>query len=371
MSRRVKRRSRSSPPEPKRTHPGSPGPYTEDLFRADRQDRFPGAFPTSVKKVLDFRQQLFMTTRGQEATASQASLAAMSTSSPSDDAPRSETEFTAPLQVTPPHVADDLIEELPRNPQEPRQPAGRRGNPPDLQDVVTQQTEILENMMRALQRAQPAVQQDPAEPPPDPHFAWERLCLPSETNFRVPGEGMVQRMATSLLAKLPTLSGRDQHEARIILQVTSLWPDLSDDDRKWLFQRLNVYCIVAALGWPAATAACASSMATTDFVLPPGLVLPQQEPRMRNRRNDRDQQPLVNQPQPDSQFGSRDGIEARPTGVAVLTKTRRIKLRLLFYTLSFSYLPLSYILSFPSSLLLRFIFLTSALDKVETMWSLD
>lgn len=170
-----------------------------------------------------------MKTRGQEAAASQASqasIATMSTSPPSDDAPQSEMEFTAPLQITPPHVADDLVEQLPRHPQEPRQPAGRRANPPDLQDVVTQQTEILENMMRALQRAQPAAQQDPAETPPDPNFAWDRLCLPSETNFRVPGEGMVQRMATSLFAKLPTLSGRDQHEARFILQVTSLWPDL-------------------------------------------------------------------------------------------------------------------------------------------------
>lgn len=163
-------------------------------------------------------------------------MATTSTDPPSEDQPISEVEFTAPLQVTPPHAAIDLVEQLPRLPQEPR----RRANPPDLQDVVTQQTEILENMMRALQRAQPAVQQDPAEPIPDPNFTWERLCLPSETNFRVPGEGMVQRMATSLFAKLPTLSGRDPHEARFILQVTSLWPDLSDDDRKWPFQRLNV-----------------------------------------------------------------------------------------------------------------------------------
>lgn len=63
--------------------------------------------------------------------------------------------------------------------------------------------------------------------------------------------------------------GQDQHEARFVLQVVSLWPDLSDEERHWTFQRLNVYCIVAALGWTAATAACASSTATTDFVLPP------------------------------------------------------------------------------------------------------
>lgn len=230
--------------------------------------------------------------------ASQSSTATTSNEPASEDHPASELEFIAPLHVTPPHLVDNLVEQMPRNP--PGQP---RGNPPDLQDVMTQQTAILENMMRALQRAQPAAPQDPAEPPADPHFVWERL--PSETNFRVPGEGMVQRMATSPFSKLPTLSGRDQHEARFILQVTSLWPDLSDDDRKWLFQRLNVYCIVAALGWPAATTACASSTVATDFVLPPGLVLPQQEPGRRNRRQER------NPPAPAAQAAPREQGPAR------------------------------------------------------------
>lgn len=302
MSQRLKRRSRSSPPEAKRTVPGTPGPFAEDDARLARQDRFPGASPRSVKKVLDFRSQLFMKTRQQEAAlmASQSSTATTSNEPASEDQQGSELEFVAPLHVTPPHLVDNLIEQLPRNP-----PAQPRGNPPDLQDVMTQQTAILENMMRALQRAQPAAPQDPTEPPADPHFNWERLCLPSETNFRVPGDGMVQRMATALFSKLPTLSGRDQHEARFILQVTSLWPDLSDEDRTWLFQRLNVYCIVAALGWPAATAACASSTVTTDFVLPPGLVIPQQDPGRRNRRQER------NPPAPAAQAAPRDQGPAR------------------------------------------------------------
>lgn len=69
----------------------------------------------------------------------------------------------------------------------------------------------------------------------------------------------------------------------------SLWPDLSGDDQIWAFQRLNVYCIVAALCWPAA---CTSSTAVTHFVLPPGVVLPQPDQnRGRNRRNQREQQP--------------------------------------------------------------------------------
>lgn len=95
---------------------------------------------------------------------------------------------------------------------------------------------------------------------------------------------MVQRMATSLFAKVPLLTGRDQHEADFVLQMVILWPDLSDEDKQWVFQRLNVYCIVAALGWPAATAACESSTAVTDFVLPLGMAMPQC-----NRRENRNQ----------------------------------------------------------------------------------
>lgn len=91
----------------------------------------------------------------------------------------------------------------------------------------------------------------------------------------MPGTGLVQRIASSLLVRVPTLAERDQHETRFVLQVISLWPDLREDERA--FQRLNVYCLVAALGWPAAMATCATSTATTDFVLPPAVVLPQQQ----------------------------------------------------------------------------------------------
>lgn len=117
----------------------------------------------------------------------------------------------------------------------------------------------------------------------------------------MPGTGLVQRMAASLFARVPTLAGRDQHEARFVLQVISLWPDLRDEERAWAFQRLNVYsyCIVAALGWPAATAACVSTSAVTDFVLPLGVVLP--PPRQQGQRQRRDQQPAAAAPQPPPQ----------------------------------------------------------------------
>lgn len=75
----------------------------------------------------------------------------------------------------------------------------------------------------------------------DPDFRWERLAVPPETDFPVPGDGVVQRMASSLLAELPTLTGRDHHEARFVLSMASLWPDLNEEDKKIVFQRLNVY----------------------------------------------------------------------------------------------------------------------------------
>lgn len=132
--------------------------------------------------------------------------------------------------------------------RQPRQTRQER-DPPDLQDVVTQQTEILAGMITELTARRPAAQPaNPAEPPQDPAFDWIRLALPSDTDFQVPGTGLVQRMALSSFARVPTLAGCDQHEARFVLQVISLWLDLRDDERVWAFQRLNVYCIVAALG---------------------------------------------------------------------------------------------------------------------------
>lgn len=197
---------------------------------------------------------------------------------------------------TPPdQLLHNLIDEAPQAPRE--------RNPPDIQDVVTQQTEILAGMLAELRarQAAPAVQQPAAEPPADPHFDWSRLTLPAETSFQVPGDGQVQRMASSLFARVPTLAGRDQHEARFVLQVMSLWPDLEQEERVWAFQRLNVYCIVVALGWPAATAACASTTAATDFVLPPGVVLPPQTAPRRTRRDNQQQAQQQQQQQPAQQ----------------------------------------------------------------------
>lgn len=160
-------------------------------------------------------------------------------------------------------------------------------------------------LWRLNQQPAPAAAANPEEPAADPAFLWSRLALPSEMTFPVPGDRAIQRMATSLFAKVPTLVGRDQHKARFVLQVISMWPDLLDEDRHWAYQRLNVYCIVASLGWPAATAACTASAMTTDYFLPPNTVIPpaanyqrQQQQRNRQQPPQQQQQQPVQPPAP-------------------------------------------------------------------------
>lgn len=217
----MKRRSKSSPPSTKRTftEPGTPGPFTADLARDQRQENFPGASPTSTKKTAALRKQLFNTPM--VVTRSTATMDSSSESS----GPSARPEHGTP--PAPQHLNDIIIDELPRAPREPRE-----RDPPDLQDVVTQQTEILAGMLAELRaRQNQPIQAAPAmEPVADPNFDWSRLVLPPETSFQVPGDGQVQRMASSLLARVPTLAGRDQHEARFVLQVMSLWPDLDEED---------------------------------------------------------------------------------------------------------------------------------------------
>lgn len=202
------------------------------------------------------------------------SSATLDKTSSDSSGPQLQVHQTPPDQL----IGNLFIDEAPRAAREVRE-----RDPPDLHDVVTQQTEILQGMLaelRARQAVPAAVAVHPAEPPADPNFNWERLVLTPETNFR-PQVGM----ASQLFARVPTMVGRDQHEARFLLQVERLWPDLSDEEQHWTFQRLNVYCIVAALGWPAARNG--STTATTDFFLPSGVVLP--PPQGQNRRNRRDQ----------------------------------------------------------------------------------
>lgn len=236
----MKRRSRSAPPTNKRAfaEPGTPGPFTTDLAKDQLHRDFPGASPASTKKSAALRKQLFHNSM----VLTRAGTSANMDSSSSSSGPAPPDHRTPPEQI----INNVTIDEAPRAPRQPQE-----RDPPDLQDVVTQQTDILAGMLaelraRQAQPAAPAV--NIAEPPADPHFDWSRLVLLAETNFQVPGDGQVQRMASSLFARVPALAGRDQHEARIMLQVISLWPDLRDEERAWAFQRLNVYCIGLACG---------------------------------------------------------------------------------------------------------------------------
>lgn len=85
-----------------------------------------------------------------------------------------------------------------------------------------------------------------AEAPEDLHYNWDMLRLPPDTNFPVPSTEAVQHMASTLLSKVASLQGRDNHDAKFVLAMTSLWQDLSKDDRNFVFQRLNLISILTA-----------------------------------------------------------------------------------------------------------------------------
>lgn len=100
--------------------------------------------------------------------------------------------------------------------------------------------------MVAHQQPAPAA----AEVTEDPAFNWNALRSPLEVTFPLPTTGVVQRVAAGLFAKLQAgaLTGRDQHEARFVLDIIVDWEDLDQELRKRIFQLLNIYAIVAAHG---------------------------------------------------------------------------------------------------------------------------
>lgn len=173
--------------------------------------------------------------------------------------------------------------------QEPRDANSpqRRGRPrpPDVEDALTQIVVTLQNLQRQQQDL--ARQQAPQAPnqdvPDDPNFDWNRLRLPSTTSFPVPCTGRVQRMANELLARLPAMAGRDQKEATFVLNMTADWPTLDEEGKSVIYQRLYLYALVAAYGWP--TAIAATNAVGGDAVpLPPGIT-----PIVRGARRGRQQ----------------------------------------------------------------------------------
>lgn len=175
---------------------------------------------------------------------------------------------------------DDQVDASPRKP--------RRPNTPDLEDALTRLTQTVERMA--------AIQQQPAQPvtdvAEDPDFNWHALRSPLEATFPLPNTGVVQRIAAGLFSKLQAgiLTGRDQHEARFVLDMMSDWEDVDNELRIRVFQRLNVYAIVTTHGWPTAIAAIAASTNSTQCFLPPGVQPVVQQARQQQPQQQRQQQ---------------------------------------------------------------------------------
>lgn len=150
--------------------------------------------------------------------------------------PQDAQQSTPPLQGTSASIDLNAPMQSSDESQEP-QDAGspqRRGRPrpPDVEDALTQivQTlQILQRQQQDLAQQQHAPQAPQQDVPEDPAFNWNRLRLPSTTSFPVPCTGRVQRMAGELLARLPTLAGRDQKEATFVLSMTADWPGLDEE----------------------------------------------------------------------------------------------------------------------------------------------
>lgn len=107
----MNRRSKSSAPSTKRTfkEPGTPGPFTADLARDQRQRDFPGASPASTKKLAALRKQLFHSSMVLTRSGTSANMNSSSGSS-------GHTALRA-HRTPPDHALDDItVEELPRIP---------------------------------------------------------------------------------------------------------------------------------------------------------------------------------------------------------------------------------------------------------------
>lgn len=155
------------------------------------------------------------------------------------------------------------------------------------------------------------IQQQPAAPqavdaPEDPQFEWTAPRLPLETPFPLPHTGIVQRIAAGLYAKVHNnvLTGRDQHEARFAFDMLADWEDMDQELRTRVFQRINLYAIVATHGWPTAIAATTVSKNSLNCFLPPGV------------------QPIIQQPR-QNQFGGRR--RNQPAQAATVPPQRRLQ----------------------------------------------
>lgn len=110
----------------------------------------------------------------------------------------------------------------------PRRPVRivRRPAPSVLEDALTRLAQTVERMTNIQNRPQA----NPAalNAPKDPDFNWAALRSPLDVLFPLPATGVVQRIAASLFAKVQgnALTGRNQREARFVLDMMADWEDI-------------------------------------------------------------------------------------------------------------------------------------------------
>lgn len=203
--------------------PDIPGPFTEDVVRLLKAETFTGASPSSAAKLSDYRRQLFM---GTPITRT----AGKKWRSP----PRRQTSLfsrhnrkqrLATGRGSHGIYPQDVTPRRNQRANQQQQPARSQVERPDLEDVLTQVTHEIPTM-RGEVANQP--NQAPAvDVPEDSNFNWTQQKLPAETKFPVPCTGVVQRIAADLLARLPTMAARDQHDARFVLPSCRTGPILT------------------------------------------------------------------------------------------------------------------------------------------------
>lgn len=116
-------------------------------------------------------------------------------------------------------------------------------------------------------------------------------AFPLDAPFLLPATGVVQRIAAGLFAKIQAnvLSSRDLHEARFAVDMMADWEEMDEELRTRVFQRVNLYAIVATHGWPTAIAATTAPTNALTCFLPPGLQPIVQQPRQKQQRGQQQQ----------------------------------------------------------------------------------
>lgn len=155
---------------------------------------------------------------------------------------------------------------------------------------MTRLTQTVQQMVTLQQQPAPAGAVNALNPPEDSNFQWTALRSPLDATFPLPATGVVQRIAAGLFVKIQAnvLTSRDLHEARFAVDMMADWEEM-DEELRMVFQRVNLYAIVATHGWPTAIAATTATTNALTCFLPPGLQPIVQQPRQKQQRGQQQQ----------------------------------------------------------------------------------